>query len=324
MKIVISDYKNTLERELDYEIEIIHKSFPNADVVIHAFENKESFIQELKGADGLLTAFLPLDKSIFSKCPKLKCISLNSTGYNTVNLEDAKKYGITVCAIKEYCTTEVAEFTISLILSLSKKLKEHQYNIEKEKRYQYELVGSVNRLSGKTLAIFGFGRIGQTVARFAQAFNINVVTVDPFIPEDITKKANVKLVDADYVFENADIISNHMSTTSTNSAYFNDEFFSKLKKKPIFVNVGRGISVDESALLNALSKKYIASAGLDVLQDENPDVINNPLFGRNDVIITPHAAFYSVESMKLLQEISTENLVNYYKNEISKINHIVI
>lgn len=324
MKIVISDYQNTLERELDYEIEIIHKSFPDADVVIHPFENKESFIQELKDADGLLTAFLPLDESIFSKCTKLKCISLNSTGYNTVNLEDAKKYGITVCAIKEYCTTEVAEFTMSLILNLSKKLKEHQYNIEKEKRYQYELVGSVNRLSGKTLAIFGFGRIGQTVARFAQAFNMNVVTVDPFIPEEITKKANVKLVDREYVFENADIISNHMSTVSTNSAYFNDEFFLNLKKKPIFVNVGRGISVDESALLNALSKKYIASAGLDVLEDENPDVINNPLFGRNDVIITPHAAFYSVESMKLLQEISTENLVNYFKNEISKINHIVI
>ena len=323
MKIVISDYTDTLNRNLEYEKKLLTDAIPNCEVVIYPYKNKESLIKVLSDADGLITAFLEIDNSILSKCPKLKCISINATGYDTINLNDAREHNVSVCAIKEYCTIEVAEFTMALLLSLSKKIKMHQNNIEEKKIWQYELVGSVLRLENKTLAIYGLGKIGQEVAKRALAFNMNVVAVDPYIPQSIADKLGVKLVDNNYVFKHADIISNHMNVLKDNTKYFNHDYFSKLEKRPIFINVGRGICVDESALIYALDNNLISSAGLDVLSDESPNISTNPLFNRPNVIITPHAAFYSDESSKLLQEISCNNLINFFNNDLNNINHIV-
>lgn len=323
MKIVISDYEDTLNRNLDYEINLIKAAFPICDVVIHVFKDNNSLIKEVKDADGLITAFLKVDEQIFKNCPKLKCISINATGYDNINIEDAKKYNVTICAIKEYCTIEVAEFTMTLILSLAKKIKYHQHFIEDEKRWQYSLVESVYKLAGKTLAIYGLGRIGQSVAARAKAFDINVVAVDPYIPTEIAYNLNIPLVNDDYVFKNAHIISNHMNVSTSNIAYFDYRYFYSLQKRPIFINVGRGACVVEDALVKALDNDRISSAGLDVLIDENPDINNNPLFNRNNVIITPHAAFYSTQSSLLLQEISCNNLIEFFNNNLDKINYVV-
>lgn len=324
MKIVISDYIDTLNRNLAYEVKLLKDAFPDSNVVIHPYKDNSSLINVLKDADGLITAFLKIDDSILNKCPNLKCISINATGFDTINLKDAKKHNIAVCAIKEYCTIEVAEFTMTLILALSKKIKSHQYFIEKENKWQYKLVGSVPRLAGKTLAIYGLGRIGQAVAKRAKAFDMNIVAVDPYLPNEVAEKIGVRLVDNDYVFENADIISNHMNVSKDNLAYFDSCYFKSLKNSPLFINVGRGVCVDEKALINALDKNILLGAALDVLSKENPDIKNNPLFNRNNVIITPHAAFYSDESSLLLQDISCNNLINYLKNNLSEINHIVL
>ena len=291
MKIVISDYEDTLNRNLDYEINLIKAAFPICDVVIHVFKDNNSLIKEVNDADGLITAFLKVDEQIFKNCPKLKCISINATGYDNINIEDAKKYNVTICAIKEYCTIEVAEFTMTLILSLAKKIKYHQHFIEDEKRWQYSLV--------------------------------NVVAVDPYIPTEIAYNLNIPLVNDDYVFKNAHIISNHMNVSTSNIAYFDDRYFNSLQKRPIFINVGRGACVVEDALVKALDNDRISSAGLDVLIDENPDINNNPLFNRNNVIITPHAAFYSTQSSLLLQEISCNNLIEFFNNNLDKINYVV-
>ncbi|WP_322019930.1 NAD(P)-dependent oxidoreductase [Clostridium butyricum] len=204
-----------------------------------------------------------------------------------------------------------------------KKIKYHQHFIEDEKRWQYSLVESVYKLAGKTLAIYGLGRIGQSVAARAKAFDINVVAVDPYIPTEIAYNLNIPLVNDDYVFKNAHIISNHMNVSTSNIAYFDDRYFNSLQKRPIFINVGRGACVVEDALVKALDNDRISSAGLDVLIDENPDINNNPLFNRNNVIITPHAAFYSTQSSLLLQEISCNNLIEFFNNNLDKINYVV-
>lgn len=323
MKIVISDYPDALKRDIRHEVELLEKAFPTGIIVVHPYLEQESFLKVMEDAEGLLTAFLTIDDDLMAQCNMLKCISVNATGYNSIDIQAAKSRNIVVCALRDYCTEEVAEFTLALLLSLAKKIKLHQHFIEEEGVWQYKRVGPVSRLRGKTLAVMGFGRIGQAVAKRAQAFGIEVIAVDPFLPPQIAEGLGVRLVDREYVQKHADIISNHMSVSNESAPYYDWNFFKKLERKPIFINVGRGVSVDEQALLKALDQEIIAAAGLDVLADDGITIASNPLVGRENVIITPHAAFYSDESLKALQDISCQNLIHCLQGELDKINYIV-
>ena len=150
-----------------------------------------------------------------------------------------------------------------------------------------------------------------------------MVAYDPYLPPAIAEQVHVKLVSPQYIQENCTIISNHMIQTAEVEDYFNEEFFSGLKRAPIFLNVARGGAVDEAALLDALETGKVSAAGLDVFKDENPDLSQNSFLGRNNVMVTPHAAFYSKESVARAQKISVENIIYYLKGEYEKVNHIV-
>lgn len=324
MKVVICDYKDVLDRELEYEKDIIKNGIKDADISVYEYKgDNEEFIKEIEDADAILTAFLDIDKDVINKCKNLKCISINAVGYDTVDLEAARKNNVTVCAIEEYCTQEVAEHTLALILSLNRGIKHYINDIDNKNVWKYQSITGLRRLEGQTLGVYGFGRIGRAVAKRAQGFGINVVAVDPYVSQEFADKYGVKIVDSNYINENADIISNHMNQNNSNNNFFNLEEFKKMKKNPIFINVGRGSCVNEKDLLIALERNYIRGAGLDVLEAENPDIKNNKLVKRENVIITPHAAFYSETSMRELQRISCENIVNFFNNNMEGIKRIV-
>jgi len=323
MKIVISDYPGTLKRDIAYETELLQHALPDAEIVVHPYETQEMFNETMADADALVTAFLPIDREVMAHCPKLKCISINATGYNIVDLTAASERGIKVCAIQEYCTEEVADSAMALMLALIKKLKMHQHYIEDEHVWQYTKVGSIMRLRGKTLAIFGFGRIGQAVAKRAQAFGMEVVAVDPYLPPEVARNLQVRLVDREFVLQNAHIISNHMNVSDENISYFDESFFEGLQRSPFFINVARGVSVDENALAKALDSGKISGAGLDVLRDDSLSLLENPLVGRDNVIITPHAAFYSDEALRALQDISINNVIACLTGRTEDICYIV-
>lgn len=324
MKVVITDYKDVLERDLEYEKEILTKGLKNVEIVIYEYNGDENeFLEVVKNADAILTAFLDINKTVINACKKLKCISINAAGYDCIDLEVATKNNIGVCAIGEYCTQEVAEHTMSLILSLSRGIKHYISDIDERKIWKYQSINNLKRIEGQTLAVFGFGKIGRAVVKRALAFGMKVVAVDPYVKAEEAEKLGITLVDADYVWENADIISNHMNQNHSNNDFFTINEFRKMKKKPIFINAGRGSSVNEDDLLEAINENLLRGAGLDVLDAENPDLEKCKLVGRENVIITPHAAFYSETSMKELQKISCENIVYYLNNEKDKVNIIV-
>jgi len=133
--------------------------------------------------------------------------------------------------------------------------------------------------------------------------------VDPYLPPAVAEGFQVKLVDRAYVQQNAHILSNHMNVSDENISYFDDAFFEGLEQKPYFLNVARGVSVDELALAKALDSGKVSGAGLDVLREDSLSLQENPLVGRNNVIITPHAAFYSDEALRALQDISINNVI---------------
>lgn len=325
MKILISDYPSTLKRDILYEEKILKDKIKDVEIVVCEYfdENKKQFLEEIEDADGLITAFIKIDKEVFERANKLKCISINATGYSNVEIEEAKRRKIAVCNVHEYCTQEVAEHTLTLILSLAKKIKHYQKDIEEKNIWNYNTTRGIKRIEGQTLAIFGLGKIGQAVAKRAQGFGMKVIAVDPFILAEIAEKLNITLVDKETALKEADIISNHMNQANDAEYYFTMEEFKKMKKCPIFINVGRGLAVKEIDLINALDEGIIHGAGLDVLENENPNLENHPLVQRENVILTPHSAFYSETSIKELQKISCENIAYFFNGEYDKIFKIV-
>lgn len=326
-KIVICDYPSVMEACYDRTIQALRDSMgallDEYEIVIEEYENDDQLISLLVGAEGLITAFLELGENIFAKAKDLKCISISAVGYGNIDCNAANKYGIKVCHIEEYCTQEVAEHTFALLGALNRNLIYYRKAIENEHKWMYHEIAGGRTLSNKTIAIWGYGKIGKRVAEIARGFKMTILAVDPYADADAAKREGVEIVSAEEALSRADVITNHMNLTNENKYYFCEKTFSKMIKKPIFINVGRGACVNEAELAIALDKGHIIAAGLDVLEDEEPKLVECKLLGRDNVIITPHSAFYSDDSIEALQKLSGENLGYFLSKDYEKINSIV-
>lgn len=312
MNIVITDLKNGLDRNLDFEIDLIKQQLPDANITV--YENsgtKEELMDAVRNADIIETALTMLDRDILDAASHLKCVCFNSTGYNNIDLDCAAERKIAVIPVYDYCTEEVANHAMALMLALLRNLKIYEKQIEEYRIWSYKTDHAIHRISELTLAVFGLGKIGQAVAKRALAFGMNVIAYDPYIPVAVAESIGVELCGLDKIWETADVISNHMLLTSENAGFFNKDVFSRCRKKPVFINVARGGSAVEKDLVQALDDGIISGAGLDVLELEKPDLNNNKLLGRDNVILTPHAAFYSEEAYRSLQVKAVNNMVNF-------------
>lgn len=325
MKILISDYKDSMMPSHDYETEVLKSGFPEAEIEIYEYtdEKRDEFLSKIKDCNALLTAFIPIGKDVFDCSPNLQVISLNATGYDNVDLAEATKHSVGVCPVGEYCTLDVAEHAIALMLALNKNLKCYTNDLEKNYQWKYDTPVAPPRIGSQTIGIFGLGKIGKRVAHLAQGLGMKVIAHDPFVVKDIASSIGVELVEADDIYERADVIANHMNLGSSNTEYFTAKEFKKMKRSPIFLNLGRGLSVNEQDLAQALDTGLVRAAGLDVLKDETPKLDGHILCDRSNVIITPHAAFYSKESMQDMQRISCENIVNFIKGNKEKVFKLV-
>ncbi|MGT2888641.1 NAD(P)-dependent oxidoreductase [Streptococcus didelphis] len=324
MKIIISDYPDSMMPSHDYEKEILRKGLgEETEILVYEYDDtkRQEFFEVIKDADAILTAFTRIDSDAMDHAPHLKVISMNATGYDNVDLEAANQRHIGVCPVGEYCTKDVAEFTITMMMALVKNIKYYSHDIDFNKNWRYNYPVPNCRLSDMTLGICGLGKIGKTVARKALGLGMTVIACDPFI----TKPDNLELelVTKEELFARADIITNNMNLNETNYSFFDAKAFNQMVKKPYFINMGRGPCVVEADLIAALDKKLLKGAALDVLKDETPDLENHPLVGRENVFITPHAAFYSKSSLKDLQRISTENIVHYLTGKKEKVFKLV-
>lgn len=165
--------------------------------------------------------------------------------------------------------------------------------------------------------------IGKAVAVRAKALGMKVLVCTNHLKQNQAKNAGVTIATAEEIFEQADVITNHMSPNRNNENYYNLEAFTKMIRQPVFINVSRGCCVDEDALTEALDRHLIFAAGLDVLKQEEPDLRKCKLIHRDNVILTPHAAFFSETSMRDLQKSSCENVVHYLKKEYDQVHAIV-
>jgi len=326
MKIVICDHKESLDRDVSAEIKLFKNMLGEmTDVVVHEYNGDDEQLKKvISEADGVMTSYVTFTDEILSACQKLKAISINATGYNFIDLDSANRNNVKVAVIAEYCTQEVSEHAFSLALAVARNLKKYSNSIDIDKKYTFNCVQGMFRLEGATFGIMGLGKIGRSVARKAQGFGMKVIAFSPSCPDSVASQLGITLVDKQQLFRESNFICLTMSLNEENTHILNHDAFTMMEKKPIVINVSRGQMIDEEALVYALDNNLIFGAGLDVLVDETEQYISSsPLTGRDNVILTPHAAFYSDFSMQENQRIGVSNLVNMLTGNMEGVTRLV-
>lgn len=320
--VVLADTSENSGRDLALERSILGADVELVEYVCDGDEHR--FAAACADADIILTAFSPLTRVVIEKLRRCRLISVSATGYGNVDLEAAANAGIRVCAIDEYCTDEVADHAILLMLALSRRLIEYHGQVQTEKRWQFDSLQGLSRMSDLTLGIVGLGKIGQAVARRAKGFGLSILAFDPYPNEDVAASIGVRYCTLDELYSSADIISLNCALTSENEHLIDARAFGKMKKKPLIINCARGALIDEQDLVTALDSGQISGAGLDVLTDESPDLESSMLTGRPNVILTPHVAFYSDASMLDNRRISSTNIRNFLDGNDDEVRRYVL
>lgn len=284
-------------------------------------DDNSAFYKEIEDADIIINGYVYFGRKEIDALKKCKIISFQSTGYNEVDLKYAEEKGIGVCSILDYCTQETAENTMALMLNVQRAIRLYDRSVQQDHVWDYLVAKDMHlkRIAGQVMGIAGLGRIGQSVARKAQGFDMPVIAYDPFPPPEIAEKLNVKLVDFDTLLAESDVISIHMNLTQDNYHMFNKEAFQKMKKRPIIVNEGRGSLICDDDLVWALDNDLIRGAALDMVESENPDLSECKLLGRENVLLTPHSGYYSETSDYLVAKYSMDNALYYYNGEYDKV-----
>lgn len=258
----------------------------------------------LQNADGVIAGTEQYSREVLQKSPHLKVISRVGVGVDNINLEYADKYGITIVNTPNAPIEAVAEHTIALIFSLLKNIPLY-YGRMRVGDYSIQQ-GSL--LSGKTIGIIGLGRIGQKVATLLDALGAKIVYYDPLIKKNMPEEW-VRVNNLNDLFETADVISLHSSPQSGNLPVLDKNAFARCKAGVVIINTARGSLIDEGALIHALDRGIVSSAGLDVVSVEP---YNGPLLDYPQVIITPHVASNTVESRQQMEIEAVENMLHIF------------
>ncbi len=279
-------------------------------ITAYDYTPKELIISRCKDADIIINNKVEITKEIMDMLPKLKYIGMLSTGFNVVDVDAAKEKGITVCNVPTYSTSAVAQLTFALILEIYNQVAVHSNAVHKGewtncRDFCFQKTPLVE-LSGKTIGIIGYGKIGNEVAKIADAFSMNILC---YVPREKPQPdyKNFRFVSLAELAEKSDIVSLHCPLTPETKEIINESFISKMKKTAIIINTSRGPSIDEKALADALNSGRIAGAGVDVLSTEPPKA-DNPLLSCDRCFITPHIAWAGYETRERLLGVVYDNL----------------
>jgi D-3-phosphoglycerate dehydrogenase len=250
-------------------------------------------------ADAVLVTYAKLPAELLRQLTRCKAIGRFGLGVDNIDLKAAGELGITVTYVPDYCMHEVSDHAMALILALARKVPFSNALVQAG-RWEMPAVVPIHRLVGRVLGLVGFGNIPRALAPKAKAFGLRVVTHDPYVSQEALAAAGVEGVSFDRLLQISDFVSIHAPLMPATRELFNAGTFRNMKKGAVLINTARGPLVDEGALVAALDSGQLGGAALDVVAIE-PLPKNSKLTGRDNVILTPHTAFYSVEALEELQ-----------------------
>ena len=307
-KVVITDreYEN-----IDNELRILKQI--DADVYDYQLRDPHEIAKVAADADAVIFQYANITRELIEQMPKCKIIAKYATGTDGVDIAAATEHGIYYTNVLDYCTDEVSDHAMAMILAHSRRL--FTYSRYVAGGNWYGKPKKVHRLRDQVVGVVGFGRIARAVVDKLKPFCDHIWAYDAFCDPKVIEDYGVVPKTFDELIEGADIISIHCPLTDDTFHMFNRTTFERMKNTAAIINVGRGAVIAQEDLVWALNRKEIIGAALDVLEHE-PVEFDNPLVERNNVIITPHTAWYSLESQAQLQSTPAEEVVRVLTGEL--------
>jgi D-3-phosphoglycerate dehydrogenase len=264
-------------------------------------------------AAGILTNWKQVTPAVLDAAPLCRIVSRYGVGVDNIAVKHATTLGIPVTNVPDYCFEEVSDHAMALLLACARKVVKFA-NATKAGKWDVKMGRPLPRLRGQTLGIVGFGHIGRALAPKAAGFGLRVLVYSPRTPPDGVAPYGEWTNDLERLLREADYISLHVPLTDATRGMINATTLRLMKPTAFLINTSRGPVIDEMALVEAVREGVIAGAALDVLSKEPGDP-SHPLFGLENVIITPHAAFYSETAIEELQHKAVGRVVQALKGE---------
>ena len=282
------------------------------ELTVHEYTAPQDVVARIGDAPVILTNKTVISAEVMANCPNLRYIGVLATGYNVVDIAEAKKRGIVVTNVPAYSTPTVAQFTMALLLEIALHVGHHSRVVHEGKWtacrdfafWDYPLM----ELKGKTFGIVGYGSIGKATAKLAQAFGMKVLAYSRHGAEEFH-------TELDELYAQSDIVSLHCPLTAENAGMINAATIAKMKDGVILLNTARGGLINEADLREALLSGKVYAAASDVVSTE-PIKADNPLLGLDNMIITPHIAWAALEARQRLMDVATDNVRQYLAGKV--------
>ncbi|MEM2123478.1 MAG: C-terminal binding protein [Candidatus Bathyarchaeia archaeon] len=301
-KVVVTDH---VYPSIDVEGKILTSN--GFDFRVYQCKGEDEVVEACWDADGILTTFAPITRRVIGALNKAKVIVRHGVGYDNIDVSSASEKGIMVVNIPDFGGSEVADHTLALIISLLRRIPQYDRLVKSGGWSGWAAYRPLHPLYRLTLGVVGFGRIGRQVALKAmRGFDMKVVANDPYVALEEFESLHVTPLTLEELLRISDVVSLHTPLTDETRHLIDQEKLKLMKPSAILVNTSRGPVIDQEALVEALRKGWISGAALDVLASEPPGE-DEPLLGMENVILTPHVAWFSEESfIDLLQKAAYE------------------
>jgi D-3-phosphoglycerate dehydrogenase len=307
-EIVVTD---TVYDDIETEREIVEAS--GAAIRLLDASAPEQVIEDAADAAALLTTRTPITGEVLAALSGLRAVVRYGSGYDNVDVDAATERGVVVVNVPDFCVGEVATHALALLLACERRIAQYD-RLVRDGVWDWSARTDLDRLRGKTLGIVGFGRVGTRLAEMVRGFELDVVAYSRRTGQETMREYGVEEVTFDELLARADLVSIHTALNDDTYRLFDAAAFETMRETAVLCNTSRGDIVDQDALLAALDDGEIAVAGLDVLAEE-PPADDDPLVTHDDVVVTPHVAWYSQRAKQQLQRRVAEEALAVLRGE---------
>lgn len=325
-KVVITD---CMHLPIDVEKEVLGEYGIKPE--LYSCSNEDQVISAVKDADAVIVHFAPISKRVIDSMEKVQVIAKYGVGVDNIDIAAATAKKIPVCNVQNYCTNEVADHALGMLLAATRKIIQAN-ELTRNNDWEITNLSPVEPFEGRIVGLVGYGAIGSAFAKRVRAMGCRVLVFDPFIQkEKVLAEGNEVTENLDDIWEKSDFISLHIPLTDKTKNTVDEKEFKKMKKSCIIINVSRGKLINERALYEALKKREIRGAALDVFEIEPPPKdhpsykermksFSNPLYNLPPemITLTPHMAWYSTNSYTELKKIPAQEVIRVLQGGMPK------
>jgi D-3-phosphoglycerate dehydrogenase len=319
LKILFTDF---VQPNLDLETKLVAEAGLEMCVAEPQCTTEDDVIEAVRanGADAIVSLYVPMTDKVFAALPDLKIVSVPLVGVDSIDTEAAHRHGVCIAHIPDAWVSEVGVHAVAMALSLVRHLPFYDRSV-RERRWDYEEPGVLHRPSEMTFGLLGCGRIGRQAAASAQPSFGRVISYDPHAPAEHWPDWIERIESLEQLFSDSDVVSLHSPLTPETKHIVSTVMLNRMKRGSFIVNASRGALIDPAALLVALNSGQLGGAGLDVFEVEPPNP-DDPLLHHPRTLVSPHAAYYSVEADEEGRSRAIKNVITFHNT--GKPDHFIV